>query len=354
MMNVEVSFIIPVYNIEKYVGKCLKELKKIKGKNVEFIVVNDGSTDNSRRICETTIDDDSRFILINKPNGGLSSARNEGIKVARGKWICFWDGDDWIEKRFINNFEKLLDKDVDVICFGALKVKDENDKQINRLHYLNDIEGNLLTKQNLIDIKHGILNVDNKNFKKISGQYLYYLCAWGKLIKSSIIHKYDLIFNEKIKWAEDLDWTYRLFCSVKKVKVFDYPVYMYRQQSMSIMHSFVPNKRYQILDTIQNFILMTELNQNFFAEQNELHLLAVKQFLYALKLDMCNSLNRQSYFKRKTNFLEFRSINVFDQSFKQVKLNEFRNSVFILSLFAKYRLFWIIDLIMNVKQKIEK
>ena len=95
-----VSIVVPVYNVEKYLWECLYSLKEQSYKNIEVIMVNDGSTDGSRDICEK-ICEDKRFILINKKNGGLSSARNAGIDVARGEYITFVDSDDFVDQDFV-------------------------------------------------------------------------------------------------------------------------------------------------------------------------------------------------------------------------------------------------------------
>ena len=112
--DMTISFIITVYNIEAYIGKCLNELKKIESKDCEFIIVNDGSTDNSLKICQKYILEDKRFRIINKSNGGVSSARNEGLKYATGKWVCFWDGDDWITEGFGDYLLKILNEKYDI------------------------------------------------------------------------------------------------------------------------------------------------------------------------------------------------------------------------------------------------
>ena len=96
-----VSVVIPVYNVEKYVEKCLDSVINQTYQNLEIIIVNDGSTDNSLSVCQKKKLSDSRIKLINKENGGLSSARNAGIECAQGEFICFIDSDDWIELDYI-------------------------------------------------------------------------------------------------------------------------------------------------------------------------------------------------------------------------------------------------------------
>ena len=101
MNKPKISVIVPVYNVEKYIKKCLDTIISQTFSDIEIICVNDGSTDSSRKILEEYKNKDSRIIIIDKKNGGLSSARNAGMKVAMGEYISFIDSDDWIEETML-------------------------------------------------------------------------------------------------------------------------------------------------------------------------------------------------------------------------------------------------------------
>lgn len=110
-----ISIIVPVYNVEKYLEHCLNSIINQTYKNLEIILVNDGSTDNSLEICESFKQKDSRIKIITKGNGGLSSARNEGLKIAKGNYISFVDSDDWIDADFIKAlYNNLISTDSDM------------------------------------------------------------------------------------------------------------------------------------------------------------------------------------------------------------------------------------------------
>lgn len=106
----KISIIVPVYNVEKYLKECLESIISQEYNNLEIILVNDGSTDQSLEICESYCNCDSRFCLINKENGGLSSARNRGLEIASGEYISFVDSDDIISKNYISNLYKTIKK----------------------------------------------------------------------------------------------------------------------------------------------------------------------------------------------------------------------------------------------------
>ncbi len=124
----KISVIIPVYNTEKYIDKCINSVLQ-QDLETEIIVVNDGSTDNSKKIIEKYKD---KIIYLEKENGGLSDARNYGLKYATGEYVAFLDSDDFIEKNLFLRLEKYIDKKIDIIKF-KIKLVDENYKEIRKI-----------------------------------------------------------------------------------------------------------------------------------------------------------------------------------------------------------------------------
>lgn len=124
----KISVIIPVYNTEKYIDKCINSVLQ-QDLETEIIVVNDGSTDNSKKIIEKYRD---KIIYLEKENGGLSDARNYGLKYATGEYVAFLDSDDFIEKNLFLRLEKYIDKKIDIIKF-KIKLVDENYKEIRKI-----------------------------------------------------------------------------------------------------------------------------------------------------------------------------------------------------------------------------
>ena len=106
----KISFIIPIYNSEKYIEKCIRSIIDQKYKEIEIICINDGSTDNSEVIIKKIQKNDSRIILISKPNGGVSSSRNIGIENASGDYVMFIDSDDYLENSYLYNLNDLINK----------------------------------------------------------------------------------------------------------------------------------------------------------------------------------------------------------------------------------------------------
>ena len=141
----KISVIVPIYNVEKYLEKCLGSIINQTYKNLEIICVNDGSTDNSLEILKKYSNQDSRIIIIDKKNGGLSSARNEGLKIATGEFIGFVDSDDYIES---NTYEECIlkfkeDITIDMVCFSFKFVYENSEHIINSKIVNSPFEGKL-------------------------------------------------------------------------------------------------------------------------------------------------------------------------------------------------------------------
>ena len=127
----KISIIIPIYNSEKYLTHCLDSILKQTYQDFEVILVNDGSTDNSAKICDNYTITDARFKVIHKQNQGVSIARNTGISYAKGEYISFIDSDDWIENDYLKNMINVADSSSDIIISGA--ICDYTDKQSKKL-----------------------------------------------------------------------------------------------------------------------------------------------------------------------------------------------------------------------------
>lgn len=195
-----VSVIVPVYNAEKYLVKCLESIVNQTYKNLEIILVNDGSKDNSLSICQEYAKRDARITVFDKTNGGVSSSRNFGIDLSSGEYVCFFDSDDYVEISFI---EKLVNKigDNDV-CIGGYVAENYNE------------EGGLTTKEEvLLDIERIDDNFPLQNHKKL---FALSMSLWNKLYRLSLIKENFLRFDEKVSFGEDGLFNADFFLLAKK------------------------------------------------------------------------------------------------------------------------------------------
>lgn len=137
-MNLLLSIIVPVYNVEKYLERCLDSILVQPFRNFELILVNDGSTDNSLSICKRYEATNNRIVIVDKPNGGLSSARNAGLKVAKGNYVSFIDSDDFISSDFYEANMEFLEQnpDIDMMILPYCKYSDTDNVLYKMIHKL--------------------------------------------------------------------------------------------------------------------------------------------------------------------------------------------------------------------------
>ena len=140
MDNKLISVIIPVYNTEKYLNRCVKSVSDQTYKNLEIILVDDGSSDNSPIICDEWAKKDKRIKVVHKQNGGVSSARNEGLKISTGDYIQFVDSDDYLEENFCKNIMDAYLPDVDLVVTGYTIINDAGEKKTTKVEENKEIE----------------------------------------------------------------------------------------------------------------------------------------------------------------------------------------------------------------------
>ena len=194
-----ISIIIPVYNVEKYIEKCLESVINQTYSNIEIILIDDGSQDNCGRICDEYAKKDKRIIVIHKQNEGVSAARNDGIEKAKGKFITFVDSDDFIDKMYIEKlYMQLMENNVDISIMGTKDFKDDIQTIKESKPYRNILNKEQAIKELLIE-KH-------------------FTCViWGKLYKKELWN--NIRFNPQTKIAEDFEVIYLLFKKVNRVNV---------------------------------------------------------------------------------------------------------------------------------------
>ena len=229
-MNAKISAIVPIYKVpEKYLRKCIESIITQTFKNIEIILIDDGSPDNCGKICDEYKAIDSRIKVIHQENKGLCGARNTGVKNATGEWINFIDGDDWIDSRTYEILvNEMNDEDIQVICYGFCRnyqnkiIKNDYSKYfINKKIYK--------TKEELKYMQEMILN-----FKANCS------AVQTKLIKKDFIEEKNIYHNETLKQgAEDIEFTIRLFNNVKCFKFISNNLYnyVYNDNSITTVHN---------------------------------------------------------------------------------------------------------------------
>ena len=233
----KLSVIVPIYNVEPYLRKCLDSIVNQSYRNLEIILVDDGSLDHCGEICDEYAKKDDRIIVIHKQNGGVSTARNEGLEKATGDWVTFVDPDDWCDVDYYKClFDAMREQNIDVFCSGGY-FKEFNNTSI-KCHTFTDnvlFEGrkqtDFLMAKTLVE-KCG----DPKNKYALT---LGSTC--DKLYKLSFLRENQLKFDTTLDIQEDMLFNFIVFDKARRVEVCDHIGYHYCQNILSsLTHIFDP------------------------------------------------------------------------------------------------------------------
>lgn len=223
-MNPVISIIIPVYNVEKWLNKCIDSILVQSYKNFEIILVNDGSTDKSGDICDKYSKEDNRIKVFHNKNKGLSYSRNFGVKNSNGKYVMFVDSDDFISDiNIIDKFINILEKDKsDFIYTSYCRFNDENEEEITEILPI-DINNNDIKGKSGIEILSMLIEKNN-----------YHHAAYLKICNRKFLIENNLLFKEGI-YHEDAEWSPKLFYYAKRISIYSEPYYMRRMRENSII-----------------------------------------------------------------------------------------------------------------------
>ncbi|MBO5142220.1 MAG: glycosyltransferase family 2 protein [Clostridia bacterium] len=240
-MNDLISVIIPVYNVEEYIRECLDSVINQTYKNLEIILIDDGSKDNSGKICDEYAKKDKRIKVIHKENGGLSSARNKGLDNAQGKYITFVDSDDYIPVNAIELlYKNCISNEADCSIGGVQDIKD------GQVVYVGPKKQCCLSKEEALKY--------------------FFVEKYFKCIACSKMYKKELIgterFDETIRLVEDFYFTYNILKKVNKVSLNTKDiVYCYRIRSGSLMHQKYNKKFENEIDYSEN--VLNDVKKNY-------------------------------------------------------------------------------------------
>lgn len=244
MNTVNISVIVPIYGIEKYLHECIDSILDQSFLNFELILVDDGSPDNCPEICDDYSRKDTRIKVIHKENGGLLSARKAGLKEATGKYISYVDGDDWVDKFYLDTLFKLAEaNDSDLVVTGHFR---EFDGKIET------IKPKMAGIYDEDELKSSIIPnaIYNGNFCE-HGMSTY---VWNKLFKRELLNKILFDVPNEIIMGEDAAITYSYLAISKSLVVSRIPLYYYRQRHDSIVKSIEnPKTEYYRLGLLMNF-----------------------------------------------------------------------------------------------------
>ena len=230
----KISIVIPVYKVEKYLRQCLDSVVGQTYKNLEIIVVDDGSPDNCGAICDEYAQKDERVQVIHKENGGLCAARNDGIARATGDWIAFVDSDDWCEPDMYEQAVNALEDGVDILMFSSFS--NIGDRQVVIPAFAQEF-----TTEDSALIKHMQVAMINQHYTPLESRFAPG-CPWNRLFRASLIRDHAITYPTEVRAGEDGIFNLQVFQFTKKIKFIDVPLYHYRYNENSITNKYTPDR----------------------------------------------------------------------------------------------------------------
>lgn len=256
----KITIIVPVYNVERYLRRCLDSIAAQTFTDWECILIDDGSPDASGAICDEYVANDGRFRVIHQENRGVSVARNAGLDAARGEWIVFVDSDDWIENTMLE------------IMSGEAK-RQNSDVVISGHIYQNE------KAYGTNGPKDGILHMP-KDFSE------YLNASWAKLIKRSVLSKNNIRFPLNIKIAEDLFFLFQIFLLQPKIFGISKPMYNYFQNPDSVIHTITSKEisdEKKVIEMIENVLIEKNCHDEWDRWLIEKKIICKNKYLFSLK-----------------------------------------------------------------------
>lgn len=309
-----ISIVVPIYNVEKYIDKCIESLINQTYKNIEIILVDDGSKDNCGNIIENFAKKDRRIKIIHKENGGLSDARNYGIDIAKGEYICFVDSDDYVKKDMCECMLKLSEKyNSDITILNRIYKFDNGDE---KLRFIDDNKILELNKEEALIELNSFNNFD--------------MSAWGKLYKMKLFENIRFPVG---RLSEDYFIMYKLFDNSNKIVYSSYPVYYYMQRDGSISKSKKIN--YDYIEASYN--QMIEIEEKYPNLKGVVHTSYVLANLTVYNLHLkkkvkCTKENKKLFKKRVKENMKYVKNNKYISKDRKIQTYIFSKSIFIYNI----------------------
>lgn len=324
-----ISIIVPIYNVEKYLDRCIQSLRNQTLKNIEIILVDDGSPDNCPALCDEYARQDSRIVVIHKKNAGLGFARNSGLEIAKGQYIAFVDSDDYVST---NMYEQLYNEtykqDFDIVYCGV------NAQKSNGNIIQEHITDRIITKNEIIDLLSNMIACD----VSIKQERSEPMSVWHCIYKKEIIDKYQIRFmSEREILSEDIIFDIQILPHCKTIRFIPQALYNYCYNGISLSQTFKRDK------LKQNFNLLKKMFYSL-DEQGLSHLRvrALRLFIgYNRGFLKSIFLSHYTYQEKKTLCHELYENKGWNFVFQYYPISQMPIFHKIILLTIKYRLFFI-------------
>jgi glycosyltransferase involved in cell wall biosynthesis len=317
MSKIKLSVIIPCYNVENYVEKCINSLLQQTLNDIEIIVVNDGSKDNTLKILKKLVKENTNIKLIDKKNAGVSAARNDALKIAKGEYIGFLDSDDWVEKdMFEKMYNKAIKENLDIVACDTNAVYPDK---------------NIIIKSNISESstpQELMLNA--------------YAVIWNKIYKREILKGIE--FKEGMTFCEDVLFLYMIYSRVNKVGSIEEPLHYYLQREGSLTYTY-DKKLYQLIDSLDNVVDFYKKEKKLKKYHDEIEYSYVR-YLYATFIKRLAKTKNKEEFKKGISYV----IKKVNETFPKYKKNKYINTLKPKNIYLKYFNKFIANIIFNLEK----
>lgn len=327
----KVSIIVPVYNVERYLEQCLGSLIHQSYSNIEIICINDGSTDNSSSILNKYSSIDSRIVVSNQINSGVSGARNKGIKIATGDYLMFVDSDDWIDSETCEVcLNRLISHNADVALFTYLT--ERNNKSIKKNIFSED---KLFNEDTVSQLHRRMVGLNNSELTNPENADAL-VPVWMKIYKMEIIRKKDIRFIDlsNIGTSEDALFNLEYFHNIKRAIYINEPYYHYRRDNNESITTKYKSDLFEkwnnLFNYFERYIKENKLGNEYLEALNNRIALSI----IGLGLNEINSNKRPAEIIIKIK--KIISSTLYKEAYKSLKLNYLPLHWKVFFLFAKF------------------
>lgn len=339
---IKVSVIVPIYNVEKYLPECIESLCSQTLSDIEIILVDDGSPDNSGKICDEFASKDSRIKVLHKKNGGVGAARNDGMNMATGEYVIFVDSDDYVPKdAYEKMYAKAKEEDVDIVLADLYQDID------GKLVYAKFFKEPFVTSdRNYLDqlIQADFYRTYCPNPPE-SGAAFGYGGPTTKLVRRQMLIENNISFDVTVKGIfDDIIYTAYIFAVAKNVAYISEPVYFYRLLDTSITQTYkanMPEINSAIFVAWENFIHQYGQAGQF---QKAYYANVIRRLAQSMSKYFFNENNPKSYKEIKKELKKTLKTEPYATAIRNVELKKLTGKYKVLAILAKIKihfLFWI-------------
>ncbi len=320
----KIAVILPTYNAEKYLRRCLDSIISQTYSNIEIIIINDGSTDNTKNIAEEYERIDERILLINQINRGVSAARNEGVHKSCSEWIMFVDSDDCLKYDYCEQMLRAARQmDADVMISGSAP---------GPISLINDEKQKLIRSCFAFDEQSFFFNID---------------AVWGKIFRSSIIFDNEITFPEELPRSEDASFCIQMYYHSGNIGYFCCDGYSHNQIEGSLSHRYNPRTG-EILEKILMHNSQLQNKYNFTDEQDRqaLFFRVLPGLVECEQSYYLNKNNKNSIYKKIREYARLLHSNAISKAIKEIEFSKITNRNYKMRLILyKMHMGWVIILL---------